>query len=91
MVVALISFLDTQPRTERKARLPAAMWAQASWRGQISLDLLYYLLYVLNNPPEANGIWTNTQANNQTCLTSEWILTLELPFLVPNSAGPLES
>lgn len=45
ILIALVSFLNTQPRTERKARLPAAMLAGAYWRGLISSPWLCYPLY----------------------------------------------
>lgn len=98
MALALVPCLDTQPRSGRKTRLPAAMLAGAPWGGLISLSLLYYplhtswvLLGLMAEDPTVLYGQTHRQANNQACLPSAWILTLRLPFLVPNRAGSPES
>lgn len=47
----------------------------------VVLPTLYLLTEPLEVKPEDSTVRANTQTNNQTCLTSAEILTLELPFL----------
>lgn len=95
-VVALISFLDTQPRTKRKARFPAEVLAWATWRGLIFFFFWTYcvthftssaiLLKLISEDSSVITGQTYRQMNDQT---SAWVITLEVSSLVPNFASDL--